>query len=71
MVSEHDINSYCPGSCLKVLKKITEFPGKDVNLGLTECVAATSVYQLVKFDVEDISKYRRVEHNSTYLYTWH
>lgn len=71
MVPEHDIHSYCPGLCLKVLKKITVIPGKDVNLGLPECDAATSIYQLVRFDIEDVSKYGTVEHNSTNVYPWH
>jgi len=56
-VSEHDIRSYSPGSCLKVLKKTTVIPDKDVNLGLPECDAAMSIYQLVRFDIEDVSKY--------------
>jgi hypothetical protein len=68
---EHDIHSYCPGCGVKVLTKITVIPGKDVNLGLPECDAATSIYQLVRMDVEDVSKYGGVEHNSTYLYHWH
>jgi hypothetical protein len=52
---------------LKVLKKITVIPGKEMNLGLPECDAATSIYQLVRFDIEDVSNYGGVEHNSTYV----
>jgi hypothetical protein len=71
VVPKRNIHSYCPGLCLKVLKKITVIPGKVLNLGLPECDAATFIYQLVKFDIEDVSRYGRVEHNSTYVYPWH
>jgi len=67
VVSEQDIHSYSPGSFLKVLKKITVITDKDVNLGLPECDAATSIYQLVRFDIEVVSKCWAVEHNSTYV----